>query len=690
MSITLVTIAAVLAGGWLWNELSESERNSKLEEDRRRRREEGERLAVALSNLRKDLVDSTPWWQNGIPKSTELVIDTCVWMNDSPRVDAWFHILIEHAKEKHWKIVLLKSVYEEISKFRMGEQARKASIAKKRISRFQDACSGNFVMKGELKYTRENQYADEDIMRFMLSDEGGDCILFTLDRELKIRLKQIANQQGRDIQTIRCIDNFFYHEKYVWKEYRLVTESCYPYDASYSSRCVSEGDAIREFLDLAMRGTDPVQLVEAGDSLYNGTKGVEQDFQKAFFCYRKAVKYGGGSWAYYNVGKCYIEGKGVDKNDDEARKWFGKAKAANPENFWAKLKLAELGDAESMSEVGDSYYDGHEEAQGCPRDVGKAMYWYRRSADLGYHWGCFNVGKCYLEGQGVGKDDTEARKWFRKALELHENLWALYWLAEMGDTGAVAQIVEYRNSGRLEQLLSENDIDAFLKKTEKYAPFDGKPQASREGENESHEGDEVELPLEISLEPCMQLQCEVFHDAPQSPKFVFPKIRITNRSQKEYEGARIRIINSKSREYYLQKIITIAKDEAICVDDVGFIDPLPESFEVEISHSCGIKKERFGEGWQEQGLPVAPPIKVYWLNCTWSTDGVNPVIKNMGNSDIWVELYRRQRNAKDNPYKIRAGKKYEFGYSEWRRALEKNEPFWIKTNGITINCVIRP
>lgn len=430
------------------------------------------RLAERLDELTAREFVLSPWWVNGIPPSSKLVIDTCVWMDESPRVSDWFSMLKKHARQKGWEIRLLKSVYEEMTKFRNGKQGRKASLAKKRVSDFQDSLGEMFVIEGDLKYVRESKYADKEIMKYMLSERGQDCLLFTLDRDLKIRLKQIAAQKGIEIKEIRCVDNFpdyewYYFREDTWGNIVIWTESRYKNDTAYKRKELTEEEAITKFIALAWDQNNAEYLVESGDCFYTGTKGYTQDYGKALRCYRRSAETA-YHWGYYNIGKCYIEGKGVEKNDDEARKWFRKAIEANPENFWAKLRLAELGDAESMSAVGDSYYDGHDEAQGCSRDVGKALYWYRRSAELGYHWGCFNVGKCYLEGQGVDKDDNEARKWFRKALELHENLWALYWLAEMGDTEAVVKIVEYRAADRIERLLCENDIAAFLKMTEKY------------------------------------------------------------------------------------------------------------------------------------------------------------------------------------------------------------------------------
>ena len=223
-------------------------------------------------------------------------------------------------------------------------------------------------------------------------------------------------------------------------------------------------------------------IVKKGDCYYNGSDGYARDAHKALEYYRQAAGCG-YHWGYYNVGKCYLEGQGVEKNDDEARVWFRKAEetAGNP---WATYWLALMGDSAAalrvaeyyatgccaegwgmpkdegkaeyfrnhglwmMVKTGDSYYNG---SDGYPRDAHKALEYYRKSADCGFHWGYFNVGKCYLEGQGVEKNDDEARKWYREAERIGDNPWATYWLAELGDSAAALRMAEYYATGSREQ-----------------------------------------------------------------------------------------------------------------------------------------------------------------------------------------------------------------------------------------------
>ncbi|MBR5184674.1 MAG: sel1 repeat family protein, partial [Akkermansia sp.] len=58
--------------------------------------------------------------------------------------------------------------------------------------------------------------------------------------------------------------------------------------------------------------------------------------------------------------------------------------------------------------------------------------WYHKAAEGGYHWGYYNVGRCYMEGKGVAKNPDEARKWFRQAAQLGNPI-AHDRLRELGD-----------------------------------------------------------------------------------------------------------------------------------------------------------------------------------------------------------------------------------------------------------------
>jgi uncharacterized protein len=83
-----------------------------------------------------------------------------------------------------------------------------------------------------------------------------------------------------------------------------------------------------------------------------------------------------------------------------------------------KLKLlANLGDSTAQSLLGDLYAYGW----GLSKDDETAVYWYRRTgtpeasvsdpAAPAMHY----VGRKYLGGEGIPRDETEARKWFERS-----------------------------------------------------------------------------------------------------------------------------------------------------------------------------------------------------------------------------------------------------------------------------------
>jgi TPR repeat protein len=77
---------------------------------------------------------------------------------------------------------------------------------------------------------------------------------------------------------------------------------------------------------------------------------------------------------------------------------------------------AAKGDAKSQTKLGTCYVKG----DGVTNDFSEAVKWYRMAAEQNYAKAEFNLGVCYDEGNGVSKDKTEAVKWYRKAAEQNE------------------------------------------------------------------------------------------------------------------------------------------------------------------------------------------------------------------------------------------------------------------------------
>ncbi|MFC1813787.1 tetratricopeptide repeat protein, partial [Thermodesulfobacteriota bacterium] len=86
---------------------------------------------------------------------------------------------------------------------------------------------------------------------------------------------------------------------------------------------------------------------------------------------------------------------GVDKDLKAAAQWYRKA--------------AEKGHFRAQNNLGRMYLEG----RGVKRDYQKAMAWFGK-ASKGYRYGHFNLGRMYEYGWGVPKDERKADEHFRK------------------------------------------------------------------------------------------------------------------------------------------------------------------------------------------------------------------------------------------------------------------------------------
>ncbi|WP_400218750.1 DUF6270 domain-containing protein [Methanomethylophilus alvi] len=180
--------------------------------------------------------------------------------------------------------------------------------------------------------------------------------------------------------------------------------------------------------------------------------------------------------AFAELGRCYRDGKGVERDLLKAAEWM--RKAADQNLGWAKNELfdilwrintpeslkemisvatafSDLGDGNAMGRMGRAYRDG----RGVEQDLSKAAEWMRKAREhkIGWaDWELFDIlyrintpesldeaimiarplaesgsrelqarlGRAYRDGKGVKQDFEEATKWMRKAAD--QNLgWAI-------------------------------------------------------------------------------------------------------------------------------------------------------------------------------------------------------------------------------------------------------------------------
>jgi uncharacterized protein len=96
-------------------------------------------------------------------------------------------------------------------------------------------------------------------------------------------------------------------------------------------------------------------------------------------------------------GRMLLDGTGVPKDLGKALKWFRRASAG--------------GDIDAINMVGRCLDNGW----GTPEDPAAAAEQYRRAADAGHAWAQYNLGHLYLDGRGVAQDFPLAFAYYRRA-----------------------------------------------------------------------------------------------------------------------------------------------------------------------------------------------------------------------------------------------------------------------------------
>ncbi|MDE5887410.1 MAG: hypothetical protein K2H46_07480 [Muribaculaceae bacterium] len=151
-------------------------------------------------------------------------------------------------------------------------------------------------------------------------------------------------------------------------------------------------EAFKQF-KIAAESGHPHALYELG-AVY---KYVINDPQSAFECFNRSASENIESM--YELGTCYIYGKGCEKDENKA--------------FECYLKAAEAGHCEAQYEVGVCYRQG----EGCQQNFLKAFEWYEKAVAQGNTKAMVNCGILYDNGLGVDKDYRKALEYYNKAAE---------------------------------------------------------------------------------------------------------------------------------------------------------------------------------------------------------------------------------------------------------------------------------
>jgi|GEM_PF-1266698 len=147
------------------------------------------------------------------------------------------------------------------------------------------------------------------------------------------------------------------------------------------------------FPDLYIAVSTPEKDLDQGLAAYNNG-----DYATALAKWKPLAEAGGPSAQYY-LGLVYFNGQGVPKNLSKAMEWFRLA--------------AEQGILDAQTQIGFAYRNG----LGVTQDNQEAAKWYFMAAEQGFAPAQFNLGIMYRNGWGVTQDYKKAVKWYLLAAE---------------------------------------------------------------------------------------------------------------------------------------------------------------------------------------------------------------------------------------------------------------------------------
>lgn len=125
--------------------------------------------------------------------------------------------------------------------------------------------------------------------------------------------------------------------------------------------------------------------------LLNGD-GVPKNERRAFALNAEAA-HGGHGDAVLAMGWFYLNGVGIERDIERARKWYRES--------------ARRGEPKAMFSLGQIAYD--------EKDFSDALTWFTRASDAGHARSFYWMGKLYWRGDGVEKDRRRAMGCFHRA-----------------------------------------------------------------------------------------------------------------------------------------------------------------------------------------------------------------------------------------------------------------------------------
>lgn len=176
---------------------------------------------------------------------------------------------------------------------------------------------------------------------------------------------------------------------------------------------------------------------------YNNGYGTDRDLDLAFEAYKKGAELNDFDCTY-QLARCYENGRGTSRDYDKTFELAKKLNSMDPQStylgncylygigtpkdpergFQEYMKTADAGSAAGMYNVAWCYDNG----TGVEKDYAKAIEWYKKAADNGDTDSLCNLGWMYADGKGVEKDYNEAYRLFSKGADKGDS-WCMNGLA---------------------------------------------------------------------------------------------------------------------------------------------------------------------------------------------------------------------------------------------------------------------
>lgn len=183
--------------------------------------------------------------------------------------------------------------------------------------------------------------------------------------------------------------------------YKKAAEACIPVAQIQMGHFYRDGCVVPR--DICQAMTWYKRAADQGDvggllalaEMYKGWHGVKPDRAKALALYKKAAACGSAD-AEYEAGLLLMRastGKGTETGIEKL------------------LALAEEGHPDSMTAIGDAYYEGRL----GPRDITKAYFYWNKGAKAGSALGAFKLAMAYSSCECQPRNPCAAAEWFRIA-----------------------------------------------------------------------------------------------------------------------------------------------------------------------------------------------------------------------------------------------------------------------------------